>query len=987
MGKRLRPVLAFCVLLMPVIGHALGLGGITMKSALNQPLDADIELFDVQGSDLENLVVRLGSQLDFDRVGAERGIFLTKIKFEVVQKADGIPFVKATSIQTVVEPFLDFVVEARWPRGRVLREFTVLVDPPTLVEEAPAPVQRASAAPQSTPRRRVEAEPVERTIDDEAFFQNSSQGIQERAELAPIEVKEGELVYGPVKYSDTLWGIANQMRPSGVTVNQMMVALARQNPRVFYHGNVNQMKAGHVLRVNDREALARLSSSEADVEIRRQADEWQARKSGKLMQQAQEPTGGQVERDAGQAQAGAQGAGSATEDQTSLKLVAPGSESAASGAGSEDVGQLRQDLLLAAEALDANRQETDDLKARLTEMEEQLAAMQRLITLKDNEMATLQQQMSGGESAPAMAEIPAETMSSEEMASGGEAMDTVTATEEPAEAMMAEEPKPAPWTIAPQSVPAAPAPMEVSLLDDILAEVMAVVDDPMSILEKPMALYLLLGIVVLLLIGLLMMRRRSMQDGFEESILNVGQGAARGDESQGAPSMGESSMVSDFAMSEMSDMSGIQADAADVDPVSEADVYLAYGRHKQAEDIIREAIKETPDRHELRVKMLEIYFASKNRDAFETQANELHEILGDESDPLWARAVTMGHQLCPGNELFGGISADTLKEELASGVSDNDEDLLDFDFDLDSVDLGSTDLEDLAEAPVADSAIAEESADLDLNESELGDLDFDMADAKAAEEQPAVEDSATGLDFDVSSLDFNLDEDEDETDSESTEEDPGLEFTLDDETPLADEGGLEAAESEEESTETSLDDGLDFDLDEAVTAADDTDANEMSMDMELSDSLETEGEAKSELETELETGLDEDLDFSLADEATDEVALDLDIGEFSLDEGESDDSALSLDETDLDDGLDMDLGELSLDSESDDSEVLGDELADELSDDVFGEVDEVGTKLDLARAYVDMGDKDGARNILNEVVDEGNDEQITQAQELLGQID
>ena len=146
MGKRLVPILALLAIWMPVAGYALGLGNISMNSALNQPLDAEIELLAVQRGDLDNLVVRLGSQADFDRVGADRAFFLTKIKFNVEEKPNGTPFIRLTTAQTVTEPFLDFVVEARWPRGRVLREFTVLVDPPVFDTSTPVISEKASSA-------------------------------------------------------------------------------------------------------------------------------------------------------------------------------------------------------------------------------------------------------------------------------------------------------------------------------------------------------------------------------------------------------------------------------------------------------------------------------------------------------------------------------------------------------------------------------------------------------------------------------------------------------------------------------------------------------------------------------------------------------------------------------------------------------------------------------------------------------------------------
>jgi pilus assembly protein FimV len=138
MGKLSAPVkllasgMAILAMLIPVAGHALGLGNIAMKSALNQPLDAQVELLSVRKGDLNNLAVKLGSEEDFQRVGADRAFFLTKIKFEVVSRKNGTAYVQLSTIETVTEPFLDFVVEARWPRGRILREFTVLVDPPVL---------------------------------------------------------------------------------------------------------------------------------------------------------------------------------------------------------------------------------------------------------------------------------------------------------------------------------------------------------------------------------------------------------------------------------------------------------------------------------------------------------------------------------------------------------------------------------------------------------------------------------------------------------------------------------------------------------------------------------------------------------------------------------------------------------------------------------------------------------------------------------------
>jgi pilus assembly protein FimV len=325
-------------------------------------------------------------------------------------------------------------------------------------------------------------------------------------------------------------------------------------------------------------------------------------------------------------------------------------------------------------------------------------------------------------------------------------------------------------------------------------------------------------------------------------------------------------------MSEMSGMSGIETDAADVDPISEADVYLAYGRHQQAEDILNEALEKEPERNEIKLKLLEVFFAAKNRESFEQKAQEFHDALGDESDPMWAKVVTMGGQLCPGSDLFGGDSAEALKEDLQEDVSAGDDDLLDFDFDIDSdsVDTSAADAttgdaetdEMFAELEAATSGDAATATIEETPAEEDNSLDFDMGSDTAAE--TATDDKAAkdnSLDFDVSSLDFDLD-----------------------------------TGSEGDKTEAASDDdgGLDFDLG--------------------------------------------DVDDAVSEEA------------------------------------------------SADDEISSDDLGDELGDDAFGEVDEIGTKLDLAKAYVDMGDGDGAKSILEEVMEEGDDAQKKQAEELLAQL-
>lgn len=865
MSKRLIPVVVFVFCLIPSVSMALGLGPITMRSALNQPLLAEIDIHSVQKGDLDGLAVKLASEEDFKRVNVERPAYLNLIKFQLVIRRDGSAFIKLTTDQAVTEPYLDFLVEARWARGRALKEYTVLVDPPVLATEAPAPVEQPTTTPVFTP---PEPKPVQQPRQA-ARPVPAPQPVQPRRAAAkpkpvPRQIASappsGSMDYGVVKRGDTLWEIAEKLRQrsgTDATVHQIMMALLRANPDAFVNNNVNQLKAGQVLRL-ENEVVADVSHAESLSEFRRQYREWKSTK-GRLVQQVEVATGDveeQVEPTAGETRL-------SRAEQAKLKLVAPGKEGQGTG-GAKDRGeaqQLRDDLILATEALDASRQESEELGTRMGELEEQLESMERLIMLKDEELLAFQNQM----------------MKQPE----------VEATQ-PEAKPKPEKPKPAPV------VEEEPAPS--FFLSD----------------------YLVIGVALLAIIGVvawLVIRRRKMQEGFEESILNVGMGApAAAASSSGMVSEmissggAESSIVSDFAMS---DMGGIQSDAAEVDPISEADVYLAYGRHQQAEDIIKQALETNPERLELHAKLLEVFHAANNRAGFEEHAQVLHDkVAGDESNEYWQRVVGLGSELCPDNPLFGGTltPSSTSPTAIAGGMGDvttDEEDLLDFEF----------------------------------NEDEIAGLETTTS--------AGVEED-NSLDFDVTSLDFNLDSDQD--DKTTRVEDNSLDFDMPMEEPMMEaESAAPTLALDEEATELNL------------TLDSDNEVDLDSLDFETESVTEAPTETLDEVPTELiEKPAEMDLSMDFDSEETLHAAAgdDMDLG-FAEDTSGFGGSELSLE----------DLGE-----------------DEELSDDIFADVDEIGTKLDLAKAYVDMGDSDGARSILDEVMEEGDDTQKEQAQELLRQI-
>jgi pilus assembly protein FimV len=722
----------------------------------------------------------------------------------------------------------------------------------------------------------------------------------------------GGLSYGPVKADETLWAIASRMRPNkSVTPQQMMMALLKANPDAFFDNNVNRLKMGYVLRVDDPALISAMSHAEAVRAISAQNRAWQdyTRQAGAVA--AERPV---VATTAQAARA------VAAPEEPRLKLVAPeGAATAAAGTSADAAasGDLRQELLLAQESAEAHLRENEELRKRMQELEGQLASMQRLLSLKDSDLAAMQQQL--GEQRPAGAApeavssvregaVPAEAPAAVSPAPATEAaaVEVAAPEEKPAVtepapetaqpmpvAPVAEEPKPAPAPVAKPARPVVPAPAPVeqpSLLDDLL-------DNPLMLVGAAVVILALLALA-----GLYMKRRRSGGPGFSESILTAGGTSLLNSKATpGAPSE-ESSLFSDLAVSGMNSMQGGDAE---VDPLTEADVYMAYGRYQQAEELLKEALGAHPERHDVKVKLLEVYYSTKDRAAFEPLADEVFNAL-EGNGPLWGKVLVMGHELCPDNPMFSETPEAGAGLELGGQPAGSD--VLDIGLDLDAL---AEDMESSADAGGA-------AFNLDLG------VDFSDLEEGAAELQPAAAVAAEKMAEEPADVVFDL---------------SGLEET--------------AAEPEAQPAP-------------AVTAAAPAEAEhlEQAVEFDLGEFQFDEAEA----ETEAPVVTAEEAPAELTEKQ--ESVLDFDLGDLGLELGEeAADAPLELDEVAGEANL-ADLGELS------DLGDLGD----------LGDLDAVGTKLDLAKAYVDMGEPDSARSILGEVLAEGDDKQKAQAQELLSQL-
>ncbi|MCW8919728.1 MAG: hypothetical protein OQL08_13055 [Gammaproteobacteria bacterium] len=895
-------------LIAPLSAFAMGLGDVRLHTALGERLRADIDLLSVSQAEAEDVRVSLASQETFDRVGLERPPILMFLQFDVVRDAAGNYSIQVTSREAINEPFLDFLVEVDWKSGRVLREYTLLLDPPSSYHETPPAITQPSTASTTTT-----AAPVAPARPAEVVSAERPAPVSHVAPVAtPRSSPAGGMVYGPVTANDTLWRIAEKMRPSSdVTVQQMMIALLKANPYAFFDNNINRLKRGYVLRLDDPSILDTLNKGDAAREVARQTRAWQDYREGVVARASQrQATATGVE--------GGSGAVASARSEPKLKLVAPeGSavdRAAPSGAaGSKGADQVGEELMLAMEGAAAQRKENEALKSRLEALEGQLQDMEKIISLKDADLAALQHQLREqgkgvelpSEQTPlAVIEETAPVVKPEEAATApqeppavAEALPVVGETAEPA----AQPPvvkKPKPKKVAPPPVE------EPGLIESLLADQM------------------LLGIgggallFILILMGLIIKRRR--KSGFQESILSGGTSSMmKANDELGS----ETSFLSDLAISGMGSGT-MHTDEGEVDPLTEADVFMAYGRNQQAEEVLKKAREQLPERADVAAKLLEVYYNSKDTTQFEALAEEAVGILqGD--DVLWGKVSAMGHELCPENVLFATAAGVTPPTDMrpAAGAAET---VMDIGLDLDEL-----------------------TAEMEGEGS--GGMDFDL-----------------GLDF------SDLDDEAGAVPGEQKKRDDG-------------ELGAPELTGEAEESELAIDDAAELEMElgalELTGEAEETEKAEEASPLDFE--LDLGGDDG------LVSGDDEEMDFALdlGELSTEEVVesaaatgLELDMGDFDLTELEDLDSGTAELETS------EPVGGLDLDISMDDLGELGD--LGELDDlgDLDSSGDEITTKLDLAQAYAEMGDAEGARSMLEEVIAAGSEEQKQQAQALIDKL-
>ncbi|MFV8835592.1 FimV/HubP family polar landmark protein [Aquisalimonas sp. APHAB1-3] len=895
MARRLARIAALSTVLAPSIAAALGVGSIQTESALNEPLEARIPLESADAEELETLSATLASPDAFERAGLERPFMLSQLDFEVV--TDGAePYVVVSTSDPVREPFLAFLVELNWAGGRLVREYTMLLDPPVH-----SPEDDAAPAPADAPA-------PDATADEEVATATPG----DAGEPDPVADAPGEI---EVQSNDTLWEIADEARQgTDASVHQMMMALLAANPDAFIDDNVNNVRAGAILRVPDRDEAVALSAADARQQYSRQVEAWQAGRAPdpappeepEVAEDADQPdvTDGRLEVVA---------AGDTGGDDATASLMDEDED-----ASPETVARLQAELAAAREDEASLRSENERLRSQTEELLERVEALERTLDVQVQGAIPGMPQESAEEDVP-LADAatdddePAVTDEEDEVAAAADGVDTD-------EAVAAADEQDPTGTAADESATTQPqAPWE----------------DPRNLSLAGAAL------VASMLLALLVVRRRrnAATDASEEVEANLAAAMAAGttartdEAAEQADDDASRPLVDD-------DFEPSPTRAGGADPLEEAEINLAYGRHDQAKNLLTTAVAEDPERKDLRLKLLEAHSLSGDRPAFEADAQALFGLVDGDTDPVWQRVSEMGREIAPENPLFGGaddappappepaeendpftgmLAEEPAEEELpaptapapAEAVESADEDdFSDLEFSLDETPADTPDApEEKAAAPAGDSAApADDAADDDAFS-----LDFDLDDLEAPDEAatPAAS-TETGVPGEAAGEDDPLEDDA---------------FSLDFEVPDRPEPETPAGP---ESSVDDADDAPTFSLDELDTG---TDA----------------GDEEAGLEYAPEAIPDEP-------EPVGDGADDAEADPAAPDSGNVDESA-------------------------------GNEATEDADDALFDAGDENSTKLDLARAYLDMGDSEGARSLLDEVLEEGSDSQKSEARTLYAEAE
>ena len=680
-------VTALGLLLAQPAAYAAGFGQLRVQSNLGQPLQAEIDITGVSAEEADSLAVKLAPPSAYSRAGLTYLPAISGVKLEVQKRPNGSYVATVRSNQPLSEPFVDILIDMSWSSGKVTRAYTFLLDPagakpsqsfsPTTVVQAATPDASPAAAPApAAPAAPVATAPAA-TAPAPAAPSQPARHPRRAAAPAPATT-DGAAANGTytVQHGDTLYSIANDAAQGqdSVSLDQMLLALYRNNPNAFIGGNINRIKSGAVMKVPSAQQVQSVSPRAARREVVARTQGFDSYRSRLATAAAAKS----VEAGTGREQSGNV---TARVQDTTVPAAGPRDELKLSKGDKGEKGAQAK-----AEADVAAQRKLKDAESRVAELEKNISDMQRLMELKNAEIAKLNQanqanQAAAKSAAPAVAAAaPAPTVVPAEPAKAAEAAPS-TATPEPAPAATAaaSAPEAATAASAPQAVAAstpaasASAPVAAAASAPAMARkkppVVAPVPEP-SFLDELLANPMLLpggGVLVALLGGYAYYRRRQKQKasdntGFGDSILSQESTVMAGGHSLFGTAGGQSVDTSQHSVFGADFRLGNNSpEATEVDPIAEAEVYIAYGRDVQAEEILREALQQNPERQAIRLKLLEIYNTRQDVEGFRVIAEEMFAQTGGQGAD-WPQVAEMGRKIDPGNALYLSVAPDTTAE-------------------------------------------------------------------------------------------------------------------------------------------------------------------------------------------------------------------------------------------------------------------------------------------------------------------------------------
>ncbi len=925
--------LAVALAALPLSVGAAGLGKLTVLSALGQPLRAELDIT-ASRNELSSLTAKIASPEAFKQAGIEYVSALSSLRFSLDQRPDGQPYLRLSSSGSINEPFLDMLVELDWASGRLVREYTFLLDPPQFLKQ-----EGAASAPVVLPEARHEMPPAAAPAAAPIAPQAASQAAPIAAPIAapsaqsvsPATPKSSrpprheaaakpEAATRRVKRGDTLSEIARESKPEGVSLDQMLVALFRGNRSAFAADNMNRLMSGKILSIPDPQAAAAIDPNEATKTVLAQSADFNAYRRKLAAAVSEAPSGAPAQRAASGLIVPRVVDHAPTEVVGKDKLEVSRSESPV---GAKTVGKGGTERLRAIEEdLVARDKALKEANSRIAELQKNLDDLKKLVELKSQSMAALQQQAEAAK--PAALATP------------------VAPPPQPEAVKPALQPKPpmpaqaAPAAVAPpqpaQPVPAALPPAKSPLPAAARKTAPAMAKKPAPVqtgfIEDNAGLVYGGGGIVALLLAYLgyagWRRRRAAADVEPPSTTAAADSVFAGGQSVDTSG---NSLNSEFSQSGLAALDAEEG----VDPVAEADVYLAYGRDTQAEEILLEARKLDPTRAAIGLKLLEIYAARKSIEPFRAIASEIYAQTGGVG-PDWEMAALLVHKMDPENPLYGRSPA-APPSEVEAGTTED----------------GPLLLPETAVAPeqaTDTQVLAQPGMVLPEPEEEPAALDFDLGLPAAVEAAPKAPADESGI------LDFELS--------------PALIE------PAGEYAGVETLviPGRESESEAAPQEAAQIPL--GPSLGPDEDAGQLDIDLSAPGDeapSEAAGPAMIELErSAVASAKPLDLQFDLDDaEPAEEPAPEVSPPPPSVDFSK----------------ISLELDELAPPAEAAAVPTPPQAPSPQMTPTV---AEEVATKLELAHAYEEMGDKEGARELLQEVISEGNAEQQAAAAAMLAQL-